>query len=255
MIKKGFVLMLSLVLIGSVAFGAVTVYLDGKVISKKGKVIGGSVYAPVTDIAKGLSLSAKYDKKTQALKLSKQASGMQLSAAEGNMGEWLTGDILRLKLDSIDYSEKSGKPMAEASLTVKNASQKRIFVIFESADLADESGVTFHNLGYAGSFKLQPGAAKKTKVKFRCDEGFTPAKMLFEFSISSKRDTFRVWLPEYMRQPLESSTPVKKKKSSSSSSDSSTSGQSEGEEGFIEKSVRKEVEHEAGKKIKELIKF
>lgn len=179
----------------------VTVTIDGRELSAKGRVIDGQLYVPVAAVAKAYNLDVEFDGGAKAT-LTTQGGANAVAGAEGKAGEWLLNGKTRCMIKAAPIKEDG---ILVLSIELRNAekTRKQYLLGFDQTKITlyDTNGsealgtLVDRNRDYANW--VEPGSTWNFKVKFAAPEGFEAKRaVLYIFTQKSgskpESDVFRV---------------------------------------------------------------
>lgn len=179
----------------------VTVTLDDKSITEKGRLIDGQLYVPISSVVKAYGLGLEFDGGSKA-RLTTQGGANAAAGPEGKVGEWLLNGKTRCMVKSAPASEGSNLVL---SIEIRNAEKvrKQYLLGFDQTKITlyDEGGqevlgtLVDRNRDYANW--VEPGSTWNFQVKFTAPGDFKAKRaVLYIFTQKSgskpETDVFRV---------------------------------------------------------------
>jgi hypothetical protein len=181
------VLVAGAVLAAALAFQAIKVSMNGKVVTSTGRMINGSLYVKLADVAKALDL--KVVGKGSAYELVPAGGANMLQGTKGKLGEELfTGKwkftvtgvqrvdkyMLQYADSKFEHTANPGSDLVVVSCRFKNAVNQTVFMYFNglgNTSLTDMNEQVYKPLWMdsAGGVALDmlPGSAKDFAILFR----------------------------------------------------------------------------------------
>lgn len=201
--KRKFQAACALILVGSLAFASqtklITVTLEGKPITKSGRVINGKLYIPADEAAKAFGHKLEYKSGASSAKFVLAGGANPEQGADGLVDEWLFNGITRLMLMS-NWQTENGKVVF--TLEVRNAERASKIYRFGFSEaqflLFDAKGnqVTVNLMELNKDYSVDVKPATPYRVRYGCvfPEGFEPIRAVIRIPTQIQGNPMRIEL-------------------------------------------------------------